>query len=522
MCPQMSEVAKSTKTAFECGASLGIYAKSITPPHLGGVARAAIQKNRADRYELLSVARRIFSAAGKRAGLVYGHDYCKTAKCRYISHGQGVGVHKSNLHKSAFYSGLVTCGRVWDCPVCGPKIQERRREEIAKAVQWAYDKGLQPVMVTLTFPHYSWNKLSVLLKQQAFALQRLRAGAPWKRFKEAIGYEGLIRSLENLFGLNGWHPHTHELWFVRSDAGAEAMKVEVLKRWESACIRAGLLDPKNEAQLEAFRAHAVDVKGNCSASDYLAKQDDSRHWGVDREIAKASTKNGRAKGLHPFALLAKAGEGDKRAERLFLAYCMAMKGKSQLYWSPGLKDAVGVNEASDEDLAEESRDAADLLGMLTLDDWKLVRAASMRAQLLDAAESGGWAAIQELLAVLRKGKEVGQAKARGTREERIAQAMQMKEPDQFFGYNRERLPDESPFDLPEDGLVCMVSKIDDRNLELARQETGKDFKLGQWFCSTGAHTETVVHGPFETSESAFDFAYQNFGVVRFMSLFGEP
>ena len=146
------------------------------------------------------------------------------------------------------------------------------------------------------------------------------------------------------------------------------MKVEVLKRWESACIRAGLLDPKNEAQLEAFRAHAVDVKGNCSASDYLAKQDDSRNWGVDREIAKASTKNGRAKGLHPFALLAKAGKGDKRAERLFLAYCMAMKGKSQLYWSPGLKDAVGVNEASDEELAEESRDAADLLGMLTLDD----------------------------------------------------------------------------------------------------------------------------------------------------------
>ena len=66
------------------------------------------------------------------------------------------------------------------------------------------------------------------------------------------------------------------------------------------------------------------------------------------------------------------------------------------------------------------------------------------AQLLDAAESGGWAAIQELLAVLRKGKEVGQAKARGTREERIAKAMQMKEPDQFFGYNRERRPDESP------------------------------------------------------------------------------
>ena len=31
MCPQMSEVAKSTKTVAGCGVSLGIYAKSITP-----------------------------------------------------------------------------------------------------------------------------------------------------------------------------------------------------------------------------------------------------------------------------------------------------------------------------------------------------------------------------------------------------------------------------------------------------------------------------------------------------------
>ena len=383
------------------GSHLGIYAKSITPPPPGGPARAAIQKNRADRYALLSSARRIFSAAGRRAGLVYGHDYCKTAKCKFISHGQAVGVHKSHQHNGAFYSGLVTCGSVWNCPVCGPKIQERRREEIAKAVDWAYANNLQPVMVTLTFPHYAWNKLSKLLEQQAFALQRLRAGSPWARFKKAFGYEGLIRSLENLLGLNGWHPHTHELWFVRADADPIAILVEVLKRWESACIRAGLLDPKNQAQLEAFRAHAVDVKGNCSASDYLAKQDDSRHWGVDRELAKASTKQGRSKGLHPFALLAKAGDGDKRAERQFLAYCLAMKGRSQLYWSPGLKDRVGIHDEPDEVLADESREPADLLGLLNASEWKLIRVSGMRAQVLDAAESGGWPAIQDFLSALR-------------------------------------------------------------------------------------------------------------------------
>ena len=55
------------------------------------------------------------------------------------------------------------------------------------------------------------------------------------------------------------------------------------------------------------------------------------------------------------------------------------------------------------------------------------------------------------------------------------------------------------------------------NIEAARMETGKNFEIGQWFCSTGAHSTTVVHGPFESSESAFNFAHEKFGVVRFMS-----
>ena len=356
-----------------------------------------MQATRAERYALLSAARRIFSAAGKRSGLQYGHDFHRTAKCKFIRYGKDVGVHKSKAHGSAFFSNLVTCGNVWTCPVCAAKVQERRREEIAQAIDWAYASDLQPVMVTLTFPHHAWNKVGRLLDQQATALQRLRAGKPWERFKARHGYHGMIRSLEITHGANGWHPHTHELWFVRRDADPVAMLVDILKRWESACIRAGLLDAQNQAQLEAFRAHAVDVKGNCSASDYLAKQDDSKHWGADREIAKASTKAGRAKGSHPFGLLAKAADGDTRSARLYLAYSIAMKGRRQLYWSRGLKDAVGLFDLTDEAIAEESRDAADLLGQITLDDWQTVRDAGARAQVLDAAERGGWPAVEALI-----------------------------------------------------------------------------------------------------------------------------
>lgn len=374
-------------------AALGTYAKSITPPR----DQRKIRGLRAERFELLSAARTLLLGRGHSLGLEHPHNYHRTAKCKWITHGGSVGVHASQEHASAFYSGLVTCGSVWSCPVCAAKVQERRREEIATAIDWAYTSRLQPVMVTLTFPHHQWHKLSNLLEQQATALQRLRAGGPWRRLRERAGYRGLIRSLELTHGDNGWHPHTHELWLVGAHVEADELREQILQRWKSSCARAGLLDLDDPAQVAAFEAHSVDVRGWCTASDYLAKQDDSRHWGVDRELAKASSKRGRKAGRHPFGLLADAAGGDGRAGRLYVEYADCMKGRRQLFWSAGLKDLVGLTELSDEELAEEERDSADLLGLLDQRQWRLVREAGQRAQLLDAAEVGGWPAVLTLL-----------------------------------------------------------------------------------------------------------------------------
>ncbi len=403
---------------------LGKNAKSATPPD-----RRKIKAARAERYQLLSAARALFLHQGKKAGLLHPANFHRTAKCKHTTHGMDIGVHVSQEHGAGFFSGLVTCGSVWACPVCAAKVQERRREEIAQAIDWAYEQGLQPVMVTLTFPHYAWQNLGDLIAQQADALRRMRAGAPWKRFRVAHGYRGLIRALELTHGAHGWHPHTHELWFVSADVAADLstdekreieasvrarkeldplpddavdMRSKILDRWRSSCAKAGLLDLANAAQVAAFDAHSVDVKGWCSASDYLAKHDESRHWGADREIAKASTKAGRAKGLHPFGLLANAAEGDRAAGGKYLEYTEAMKGKAQLFWSRGLKDEVGITDVSDEELAEQERDSADLLGRLSLLQWRRVRDADQRCELLEAAESGGWPAVLVFLANLQK------------------------------------------------------------------------------------------------------------------------
>lgn len=114
---------------------------------------------------------------------------------------------------------------------------------------------------------------------------------------------------------------------------------------------------------------------------------------------------------------------------------------------------------------------------------------------------------------------MGQAKQRGTREERVNQAAQNKEqnkePERFFGFKSEHKPEETLFDIDENDLVCMVSSITKMNLSEVQEDWGNKFKIGQWFCSAGSHEKTVVYGPFTLNE-AFEFGRTEKGAVRFV------
>lgn len=370
-------------------------AKSSTPP-----PKTATEL-RAERYELQATARDLLMWKGQKLGLKHPANHHHTAKCLHVRIAPEVQVHQSKEHKKAFYAGLVVCGRVWTCPVCAAKIQERRRLEIARAFDHAYSTGRKIVMVTFTFPHYAADRLTDLLAKQADAFKRLRAGKPWERIKDRHGYGGLIRSLEVTLGANGWHPHTHEAWLVSADCNAYQLRNAVARRWVKMCQKAGLA-PDDTRKLAAFLRRGVQITDNCRASEYLAKQDDSRHWGADRELAKSNSKTSRsAKGFHPFALLrehADGGETRKDAGSRYLEYAEAMRGKAQLFWSRGLKAEVGLDEKTDEELALEQTDKADLLAGLTPHQWRVVLRHKARAEILNIAEAEGGPGIAAWLA----------------------------------------------------------------------------------------------------------------------------
>lgn len=380
--------------------SLGNTAKSSSPPLLDLQDKRRFK--RTQMFEGLSWARFfIFRRMQKIDPDRNPGDVYRTHDCRYVRRERSVSV-KANEAGNAHYSGLATCGSVWACPLCAAVIQQKRRQELVKLLSWAYANDYRPVMVTFTVPHTTFDTLSDLQDRLKDAFARLRGGNAWSRFRERYGFAGIVRSLEVTHGQNGWHPHTHEIWLVR--AMSEFQRVEfkefIKQRWKRVCISSGLLDESDSIKQWHFSMRSVDVQFDVQESDYLAKQDSSRAWGVDYEIASQNTKVGRSTGVHPHEFLIRRQKGD--AERYF-EYINAMKGRRQIYWSPGLKELVGVVDQPDEELANEDSDADEvtrILGALSRDQWEIVRTRRKRPQVLDIAETQGWVGVERFLVSL--------------------------------------------------------------------------------------------------------------------------
>ncbi len=311
---------------------------------------------------------------------------------------QTIKVWKSKEHKKAFFSGLQTCGSVWQCPVCAPKIAERRRAEIIAVMAAHKAAGGCVNMLTLTCPHQRSDNLKLLLAKQAKALNSFWNDRQTKAIFVEMGVTGQIRALEVTHGRksahnNGWHPHYHVLLFAgvcvdlaRFDAvNMKDWQVRLYLRWANACKLAGLGEPSY--------AHGLKLDDGSKAAQYVSK------WGLEDEMTKGHTKKGKAGGETPFDLLRAlvVDSTDKQAAALFIEFAETFKGKRQLYWSPGLKKRYAIDEKTDEQLADEKDDTAVVLGAITIDQWRDILADDGRGVVLNLASSQDWRAVSDYL-----------------------------------------------------------------------------------------------------------------------------
>jgi len=367
--------------------------------------REIIQNLRVERYSLQSTARNIYIGQGFKNQLDFPHDFHRTAKCTHLPVKNIIKVLKSPKFDKAFYAGLQVCGNVWTCPVCTAKIQEKRRLEISKAFDWAYSNNKKMIMVTFTIPHYHNQSLNELLTKQKEAFVKFRSGRAWTNIKKEMGFLGLIRSFEVTHGTNGWHPHTHEAWIVDKDVRTDHLRNKLAHRWFEMCSKSGLIADRRKTI--DFLEYSIQISDNCTTSDYLAKNDDSKHWGADRELAKGSAKIDGKKTKHPFSLLVdyEKDNNNLAARNKWLEYSREMKGKRQIFWSPGLKKLTGVNEKTDLELAEEKeeKEKAELVKIISIDHWKLIRLHNYKTRILDVVENNNtYNARSEILRIIKE------------------------------------------------------------------------------------------------------------------------
>lgn len=380
---------------FEEIISLGNNAKStttITPifsPNSIDIQGISENKLRLKRYELLSVARDIFLKKGNQKDLRYSFNFHRTSQCKFLMTSNYVEVNKAKNIKSSFYTGLQTCGSVWSCPVCCAKIQEKRRSEVSKALDYFYSNNFQAVLITFTFSHKKEDLLQDILNKFLLALNKMKSGNQFTLFKKRVNFQGLIRSLEITHSeKNGFHPHTHELWFLDKNTNKKDFVSFIQNKFLLACKKSKLLNDNSD--LKSFLKRSIDIKFNCRSSDYLNKQDDQKNlsWGIDRELTKSSNKTS-----HPFSFLS---QNTIRSRELFLEFSIAVKGKSQLFWSRGLKNLVNIEDKSDQELSEKE-EKSEILGLLDVEQWKFIRRFNLRAQILDIAENKDYEAIIDFI-----------------------------------------------------------------------------------------------------------------------------
>ena len=374
------------------GAPLGTHAKSVhkvvpVSPDVPTVFDPMAVK--AQRFKLQSVAASIIPDS-------------RTAKClRLRAHNQEIKVWKVDEYGTAHYSGLQTCSSIWNCPVCSPKISERRRGELLSAMTVHEARGGNVHLLTLTVPHQRADELVTLLAQQSKALKRFWNDRVTKAVMAEMGYLGQVRAWEVTHGRkrrrnHGWHPHFHILLFTGLGAYAKASSLyqrhqwvlQLYEVWAKACEYAGLGTPSFE--------HGIKLDDGKRASNYVTK------WGLEDEMTKSHLKKGREGGETPFDLLRAVAEdsSDKQAAALFREYAHAFKGKRQLVWSKGLKQALAVENVSDEELAERTEEEAQLLGHLTLEQWRDVLKVEARGLVLEIAAKRSWYEVTRFLDVI--------------------------------------------------------------------------------------------------------------------------
>jgi hypothetical protein len=301
------------------------------------------------------------------------------------------------------YAGMSTCGSGWVCPVCAAKIRYHRADEASRAVVSALDKGMGALFVTRTIPHSAEDKLGMTLGLLAEGRRYVANQKVVKGVRKTAGYIGGIASKEITYGVNGWHPHTHDIEFnehgvsLEDFAALSSVYYEYLSRFYSRNGFDGL-SLHHGVRVEQVQLHGV------ALAKYVAKVQEGAaiRLHTAQELARSDLKQACAGSLMPFDIACEFFEtGDMALLDLWHEYERETFGKSVIRFTKGLRARLlpHEDERTDEQLAALKVGGADVV---RFEGWfyrKIARVPGLEGKVLTALDTGGFAALVELLTV---------------------------------------------------------------------------------------------------------------------------
>ena len=332
---------------------------------------------------------------GRRSALWRASLLPRLRKCGRTPIGSGVEI-RHGEHGAGF-GGVVTCGSVWACPCCSGKILAHRQDEIRGAVAAHLAdpaSGRQLAMATLTIRHRKGDPLVVLWNAVSKAWAAVTSGKVWQRERDAHGLTGWLRVVEVTQGEHGWHVHVHALLFLdRADTSAgqltpgdlDVWQRAIVGRWARAVERLGLHAPLPRAQ----DLHLIQGDADPLAGYFTKAADNGIAQAVALEFTRSAGKTGRTIGSRsPWGILDGVMERDLDDLRLWHEYEKGSRGRRQITWSRGLRDALGLAPEQADDEVAEGQDRTPLC-QIDGDSWRRTTwsTPALLPVMLDTAEA---------------------------------------------------------------------------------------------------------------------------------------
>lgn len=283
---------------------------------------------------------------------------CKAIKSAQISI-------KQNKEGNTYYSGLMHCNSVWDCPHCSGVISAARRDEIEQALILWKAQGGKVKLITYTVQHDKGHSLKDLQSAVSQAYKYSKAGRGYQDIKAKFNIKGSIVANEvNYSDQYGWHYHRHEIIFYQSNRNFKELEQYIYEKYYTKLVQLGF---------SALPGIGVNVsKGEGSLSNYLSK------WGLENELTSQKESYSKT----PFQLL-----DDPVDHFLFVEYSKAMLGKRRITWSRGLKDYFEIDQLNDQDILDhQDKDQDQIIKVIDPITWKYIITNDLYLEVLSRAK----------------------------------------------------------------------------------------------------------------------------------------